>query len=234
MKIRRLFSVIWRINAVLILCAGALVTLLMAFLATQTFSDLTRKRRVADVAHKNLDEIKVAVEQLGSFESIPGSAWLRAPLLVRETFAFSSGSKEAVSERNYLYFDAVTRATHWLRPDNSGILLRSFALSRESGDGKTGDAIAHVHVSVESDTNGDSRLSGNDAKRVALSSPEGRDLRALADDVDEVKDIRLLPSGNVLLLYAKGDALFSVEVDPHAVTAAVVAHEVAITPLPPR
>lgn len=91
-----------------------------------------------------------------------------------------------------------------------------------------------MHVSAESDTHGDSRLSGNDAKRVALSSPEGRDLRVLADDVDEVEDIRLLPSGNVLLLYAKGDALFSVEVDRQAVTAAVVAHEVATTPLPSR
>ncbi len=215
----------------LILCAGALVTLLMAFVAVQTFNDLSRKRRVADVAHQNPDEIKISVEQLGSFESIPGSAWLRAPLLVRETFAFSSSSKEAVSERNYLYFDAATRATHWLRPNNSGILLRSFALSRGNGDGKTAEAITYVHVSVESDTNGDSRLSGNDAKRVSLSSLDGRDLRVLADDVDEMKDIRLLPSGNVLLLYVKGDALFSVEVDPHAVTAAVVAHEVAIMPL---
>ncbi len=125
MQTRRLFSLIWRINAIVILLVGLIAGAVLSVAGYLLFKDATRTRHVDNVANTALGNVRETAAELGSFGEIPGASVLRAPLNVRQTYALGSGSKEAGSTRNYLYFEPSTRATSWLRPSMGGRILSS-------------------------------------------------------------------------------------------------------------
>src|SRR5439155_1601378 len=79
---RRLFAVIWRVNAVLILLTAVLACAVLSFGAWQIYREATRTRRVSAVVNIAEDRIDRSRLQLGSFQKIEGSGVLRAPLQI--------------------------------------------------------------------------------------------------------------------------------------------------------
>ena len=151
---------------------------------------------------------------------------LRAPLTVRQTYSLGSGSKEAGSTRNYLYFEPLKRSAYWLRPSMDGVILRSIALPpAEYGEEKQ-NAVVYVHVTVEKDTNGDDRLTESDAKQIAISAPNGKGYRVLVAKADRLNEATLLTSGQLLILYSTGAKLAAVELNPNVLSSPVAEYEV--------
>ena len=88
MTSRRVFAVIWRLNAVLILLTAVLACAVLSFGAWQIYRDATRTRRASAVVNIAEDRIDRSRLQLGSFQKIEGSGVLRAPLQIEQQYAF--------------------------------------------------------------------------------------------------------------------------------------------------
>jgi hypothetical protein len=226
MQTRRLFAIVWRINAFLILGVGILATVVLSYAAFTLFKDATRTRHVDNVANAALGEIQKETAEIGSFEEIPGSEVLRAPLNVRQTYSLGSGTKEAGSTRNYLFFDPSSRSTYWLKPSMEGLILKAKSLpSSEEYGQKKPDTSVVVYLAVEQDSNGDERLTSADKKLIAVSDPKGKNYRVIVDSVDRLNEARLVRPDRLLILYSKGAKLNAMELNPQQLNAPVNTYE---------
>lgn len=221
----RINNIVWRINAYIILFGVGLSAVLFYFLMIR---DATRYRQVDHLANAVVvGDVRASTSALGVFEAIAGTAVLRAPLTVQQTYALGSGSKEAGSTRNYFYFDPSARSGHWLLSDTQSVILSSSGLpaSARYGD-KAQAAVVFVHQVVDKDTSGDDRLSDTDARLIAISAPDGTGYRVLVRQADRMNHATLLSPRQLLILYAQGTSLRAIEVDPTDASAPATEYEV--------
>ena len=226
MNHRRFFAFVWRVNAVLILLVGVLAAVVLTVLGYMLLKDATRTRTVDDVANLALGDIDKQSAEIGAFHAVPGVAVLRAPLRVQETYALGSGSKEAGSTRNYLHFDPSSKSAYWLKPSMEGLILQSEQLPKSEYGQPEPDTVAFVYVSVERDSNGDSRLTATDVKSIAMSDASGKNYRTVVEKADRLNDARLIAPDRLLILYSIGTQLAAVEVNPQQPSAPVQAYDV--------
>lgn len=229
MQTRKLFTHIWRINAVLILLAGLLAVGLLCVAGVSLISSLSRPRHVDNVAATALGEAKESSAELGSFETIIGSPVLRAPLTVRHSGPLGSGY-ESGTTRNYLYFDPTTRSTHWLCPSMEGVVLSSTALPADDYGAPKTNAVVAVHVIVSKDSNNDKRLTDDDSKQIAVSAPDGTGYRVVVTQADRINKALMLSPTRLLILYSMGNKLAAVEVNPSNLAATPTTYEIPIAP----
>lgn len=226
MNHRRFFAFVWRVNAVLILLVGVLAAVVLIMFSYLFFKDATRTRAVDDVANLALGDIDKQSAEIGAFHAVPGVAVLRAPLRVQETYALGAGSKEAGSTRNYLHFDPSSKSAYWLKPSMEGVILQSEQLPKSEYGQPEPDAVAFGYVSVERDSNGDSRLTATDVKTIAMSDASGRNYRTVVEQADRLNDARLIAPDRMLILYSVGTRLAAVEVNPQQPSAPMQAYDV--------
>jgi hypothetical protein len=86
--------------------------------------------------------------------------------------------------------------------------------------------VAFVYVSVERDSNGDSRLTATDVKSIAMSDASGKNYRTLVEKADRLNDARLIAPDRLLILYSIGAQLAAVEVNPQQPSAPMQAYDV--------
>jgi hypothetical protein len=212
MNTRKLFTSIWKINAVIILLAGLLTIAVLAFIA---FEEATRTRdveHVANIADTGIDKSKT---ELTDFTDVNGTAIMRAELRVDQEYAFSSGSKQASSVRNYLFFDSVNKSTHWLRNDNKGVIFafHSLPVQSYSGEDKDKPIVAFLYLIADKDTNNDKRLTESDLKDIAVSDATGKRFKVVINGIDRFNGSRFQENGHVLILYTAASHLKVADLD---------------------
>ena len=213
MNSRKLFSSIWRINAIVILFAGILAIGVLAVVMWFFVKDATRTRHVNNVASVAGEVIDKSKAEIGDFTRIDGIKVLRASLSVKQEYAFSSGSKEANSIRNYLFFDPTQKSTYWLKNNSDGLILSTHNLPEHDYRDKDKTTIAFIYVLVEKDTNNDGKLTENDLKDIAISEANGERFKVVINDVDRLNGVSLLENGHALILYSAAYSLKVADVD---------------------
>jgi hypothetical protein len=210
---RRFFSLVWRANAILLLLTGILACVVLLVAVLQIFRDATRTRQAVDVLNVAGEQIDRSKTSLGYFVTVAGCAVLRAPLHVQQTYAFGSGSKEATSVQNYLFYDPSDGSSRWLVPGNKGLFLATHELPEHEYSKPERPVVTVLYELVEADTNGDQRLTESDAKVVAVSDPSGSRFTRLFTGVQEVNGTTLTPQGHILVLYTVSATLRAAEID---------------------
>ena len=210
---RRFFAVVWRVNAVLILLTTVLACAVLAFAAREIFKEAIRARQATGVVNVAEEQVDRSRAELGKFEIVRGTRLLRAPLQIEQTYGFSSGSKEATSVQNYLFYDPSDGSSHWLLPGNKGLFLSEHELPEREYSKPEPPLIAVVYELVEVDTNGDKKLTASDAKAVAVSDPSGSRFTRRLTGVEEVHGTTLTTNGNILILYTAASTLKAAEID---------------------
>lgn len=212
MKRARFFALVWRLNALIILLAGTVGLLVLVYAAIVIFNDLTRTRHASGIINIAEEQIDTTRTSLGDFELVEGTPILRAPLYLHQEYAFSSGSKAASSTQNYLYFDSLSRAPYWLMPGNRGLILETKEFpSHEYGE-KAEPTRVVMYLSVDSDSNGDGKLTSNDAKSIAISDPTGKRFASLLGNVEQANGAQLL-NDSLLIFYTSEGSLRVAEID---------------------
>lgn len=203
----RLFSLIWRVNALVILAAGLAGLALVLVIFFQLVREYREPRRVEGVVNLANEEVESEVIEFGQFEVIPGSSYLTAALFTDQGYELGSVSKSSRSSRNYLFFDPVTRAAHWLLPDNDGLVewRHQFPDPRRSSDPKPVKGV--LWQVIDSDTNGDRKLTDSDLSSIYVSGASGRPLRRLLDGVQQVLGANPIASNDVSLMFLKDNTL---------------------------
>ena len=213
MSSRRFFVIVWRANAILILVTALLACAVLTYAAWQIYREATRTRQatgVMNVADEQIDRSKL---QLGAFEGIAGTDVLWAPLQLQQVYGFSSGSKEAMSVQNYLFYNSADGTSRWLVPGNKGLFLSARELPEREYTKPEKAVVAVVYELVEADTTGDGKLTANDAKTVALSDPIGSRFTRVLTMVEEINWTTLTKNGRVLVLYTAASVLKAAEID---------------------
>ena len=214
MTTRRFFAAVWRANALLILVTALLACTVLTYGAWQIYRETTRTREatgVMNVAEEQIDRSKV---ELGRFEAIAGTEVLRAPLELQQVYGLRSGSKEATSVQNYLFYDPADGSSHWLVPGGKGLFLSARDLpERTYTKPEQADVVVVVYDLVEADTNGDGKLTASDVKTIAVSDPIGTRFTRVLTGVEDINGTMLLKSGRLVVLYTTSSVLKAAEIE---------------------
>jgi hypothetical protein len=222
MKSRQFFIYVWRINAIVILMAGILASATIAATAVGLLWQLTRTRQVSDVVNvsknpANQDPVKAKTE-VGTFTTVAGTVFVKAPLYLIQEYEYLSGSKESNSIQNYVFFDTTKKTSTWLRPENKGLILSKNAFPElidstfEAGKAPT---TAYVYLLAEQDTNNDQRIDRDDQKKIAISDPSGGRFKVLIEQVDRFNGVTAIKdqADRISVLYVANQKLKASEVD---------------------
>ncbi len=202
MKRTRFFSVVWRINALLILGVGIGAFALLLVGGALFVKDFMRPRHTENVAYLAPDQVDKSGSELGSFEPVDGTSTLRAALRLTQDYSIGSVSKESSSVQNYLYVDTGTHASHWLIPDNRGLIVATTELpAGRYGNRDESPLEAVVYELVDADSDSDKKLTKKDLITIAVSDPEGRSLVRLFKNVQRLNSAQLAGKGKLVLFY---------------------------------
>ncbi len=173
MELTRYERIVWKLNALIILVAGSMALFVLAVAGFRLLQDLLRTRHVSSVVNITPETRAAERLMLGQFSRIEGTDWLSAPLNGAQEFNQSYYEKSGSSVRNYLFFNANSKKSHWLINGNSSLVTADYSLfSAPSAAYGNRTTVAHLYVVVNRDSNGDSRLSSADQLTV-LFAPVG-------------------------------------------------------------
>jgi hypothetical protein len=212
MNATRFFRYIWRINAVLILFTAILVTCMLAIFLVQLLdSGGNRSRQAVDVA--NTPEFESEPASLGTLHEVDGTTFLRAPLTFGKRYGGKalSGSMKPYSTRNYLFLDSETLAVRWLFPADTQLIVDSDELREsialEGGSTKPARRTnAFSYQVVDTDSDGDGRLTPEDLLTLGYSRPDGSEYTVAIEGISRVmgSTTNALGSKHVVLYEADG------------------------------
>ena len=205
---QRVFRYIWRINAVLILVAAAIITFGIGFLLLWEFGDRTTRNRAAESGIPVQAADSRAPLVLGRVSMVAGTNVMRADLFAnRKGLEFSSGGGGYGENRNILFIEPDHKAGHWLLPDNDHVIGESYDVLDDT-DRKAKRVIATA-VLVKPTSGSPEMTTG----KLLLFDPTGRKIVEVANNV---RDIHLasLSSGEVAVLYERDRRLVLSAFDP--------------------
>ena len=174
---QKVFRLLWRINAVLILVAAGAITFGVGTLLVGQFGASLARVREAEsgplVAGTTTDPHLF----LGQSSVVPGTSFMRADLLLhRDGGGFSSGGY--AETRNVLFIDPAEKESRWLLPDDKHIIVESSDVVANEDPGKSKRVVATVVLVKAGD--GDRQTSKG---RLLLFGPSGSPIIEVADGV---------------------------------------------------
>lgn len=202
-KPTRLFRYIWRIDAILILIAGALITIgATALIIPEIRRSAPQKDSL--VTNTGPDDASSLQLQLGHAEVVPGTAVLRAELQTeKEGKGFSSGGYSET--RNILFIDPDKKEGRWLLPDNEHVIEDSTEVLEKS----SGSASQIVATAAVVRAAGDSSKPG----RILLFDATGKKVVEVAKDATDLR-LATLTGDYVLVLFERNHRLVRANFDP--------------------
>lgn len=212
MEENRFFTLIWRFNGLVIAVAGGLAIVLMAFVCYQLFEETTRQRNVTNVV--NVEEHGAdETWELGYLSTISGSTYVVMPLNSEQDIARASFSKSSYSPRNYLFVDIESDNRSWLLPHTDFLFLDRKSITRARTPDSEAVVLAFLYVLVKSDSNGDGRLTENDARTLALSSPDGSNYTEVLSNLDEVLGTSHSGGTSIFVVYQRQGVAYTATIN---------------------
>lgn len=212
MEENKFFRFVWRFDGVLFMIAGVLLIGVLAIAGYKIARDVTRERNTCNIV--NVQE-GVDLEEnwlLGRMMDIQDSPWAMIPLNSDQSYAQSYYSKSSSSARNYLFVNSRTNEKHWLFKTNQYLIAHAIFLPKTGYGPREKPVRVILYQIVKSDTNGDERLTDEDLKTIALSSPDGRDYKEILDGIDMVVGHKLVDENNLFIVFQKNGVGFSANV----------------------
>lgn len=212
MKAKLFFVYVWRINAIILLCAGVLAIALLlvaGYMLVKPFSVDRSEQREDDVVvlPQTVDPAsKVPVATLRDFEQIQGSVVLRAALAYPASKNGMYSSYRAQHQvKNYLFFNPTTRQSYWLLPPKSAHeIAETIELFEQYAAAVNQPPKAVLYVTAPATSSA--------PVRVLLSSPEGTNLQTVIEQADQLKKAYMMSDDRILLLYSNRKTLMAKEV----------------------
>lgn len=198
MTMDRLFTIIGRINSVLLL-----VVLLGAGVAVgwmTAASNRWERRGAVEVPEANSSMKPSVMLSFDRLENVTGANAQMLRLTTRERSSkFSSGGGGSET-RNVLFLTGTAKTARWLFKDHKNIILN---LSQLHADPEQATKALYFEY-VTDDTNGDNQLSSEDHSNVALTTPDGTGFTEVLHNVDRIFSFDVLDQVHLSVVYQKG------------------------------
>ena len=218
MEKSQFFRIVWRFNALIILCAGILAIGVLLFAGYTIVSEFTRDIDTRSVV--NVDEASEVEENwsFGVMVDIDGSPYLMIPFNSDQAYDQSFSRKASLSVRNYLFIHSETNEQHWLFDTDAYLIannvhLSEKILSENIAAMDENDVQAILYQVIKTDTNGDQRLNYMDLQTIGLSHPDGQRYTDIVSEIDSLIGHRLINSDTLLVLYQKNGTGYSLRIN---------------------
>lgn len=209
MKKKPFFRFLWSFNSVVI---TLFILLGIGFLVFNIIGEILRNRKPAVITNVAADPEGREKWVLGTIQEVEGSPWILLPLISerKDLSASEPGMRKGLHSysegystpsRNVLFVNQETRDMHWLFSENAQLVTRIETVSRlpRYEKGRVADAILY-HV-VTTDSNGDGKLSSDDATDIAGSKTDGTHYRTIVKSVDRLFGVKTATADTFILLY---------------------------------
>jgi hypothetical protein len=124
MTIRRLFTYIWRVNAVLILFVGGLAAVALIYSLYHLAKDVTAQTSVYGKLQTNDSGVSHTSNwKLFGFTRVGETPYFYSSLTDTQSYSYGMRSKESYGVANYLFYDSQTGISHWLFPTRDWLCL---------------------------------------------------------------------------------------------------------------
>ncbi|WP_321472887.1 hypothetical protein [uncultured Paludibaculum sp.] len=209
------FRMVWRVNAVLILVAGAGACIGLGFAAWTFLLGSQAAYRLNDV---------VPVEQkgeerwwLGGFEPVAGSGYVVAPVSSMQSYQVGTFGKEASAVRNYLFVHLADKSSRWLIPHHKGLIVGMERYGAEGlipgSDSEKRPVKWLVFQIVPADTNGDKSVTGEDRLVLGVANADGSHYVEVVKDIDGFLGSTWVAGDRLVLFYTSGGKNVVSEID---------------------
>ncbi|CAG36110.1 hypothetical protein [Desulfotalea psychrophila] len=209
MKESRFFTLVWRINGLLLMVAGVLAIGISTFAGYKIITDIVRERSSSNIV--NVEEKDAIKEewQLGYLTNIEGGPYVMSPLRSEQNYAQSYYSKSSTSARNYLFINGTTNEQHWLLSSHQYLIVDFELLSER----REKDVQAILYRVVKTDSNEDKRLTGDDTLTIGLSLPTGAGYKEILQGVNTFIGQRVITPTTLLIIFEQGGIGYSANVN---------------------
>jgi hypothetical protein len=217
------FRWVWRANAVLLLgtCIAALAAIAALSKSFFVGVDVDPPQTVTNVAGT---DIGAEALELRQFEKVKGTQLMFAPLAAKADRTIESSASYAYGSilgttRNLLFFDIETRNTHWLfTGNNQRIPSVAFITDPSSedcgyGSGKACVGTVTTQAILLEIAPGPGAGPAPTTRRLAIASPDGRQLTTIASNADGLLGSYKTPTGSLLVFYSVAGAVRVAEID---------------------
>jgi len=212
MEDNKFFKYVWRINGIIVLIAGVLAIGVLTFVGYKLYFEATSNHSLRNIV--NIQEESEVDEdwRLGHMAEIKGSPYVMVSLNSDQRYTQSYYSKSSLSPRNYLFINSTTNEQHWLFGHNKYLIADTAMLSEHGLARDDRNVRAILYQVVKKDTDGDRRLTSEDAKTISISRTDGRGYRELIEGVDIFVGHRTIDKKTLIVLYQKQGVAYSANV----------------------
>lgn len=205
--------IIWRINGI-VLCGLLLVGPVVLGGSIMWYMKRGTQRYV-QTAMKNNDVDHQEYLRFGSMDRIDGRSIYQSKLYAVKDKSFRLNSKSAFFFRNVMFYDPDTGQQHFVFDHHQRFISKEYTLYNEPHthyQDKT-DAItqAFIYEVSSHDTNGDGQVDWDDRVTLYVTDYQGRHLKTITEDVDDVINIEQRSPEAVLIFIVKANNYYVLE-----------------------
>jgi hypothetical protein len=210
----RFFKFVWRFNGIIIMVVLVLALGAVCFNMGKELFSARSPQVIKNVAEDPLGQEKW---RLGYPQQIEGTNYIYIPLVSELEYAkphetsFSkglhsyggSGDIYSSPTKNILFVNTVSNQMKWLFPTNNQLITEVRLLSKSQDYGKR-KIEAIMYELVQKDTNGDKKLTADDASLIAFSMPDGSRYAEVISGADRVIDVLLVEKSVFIMFQTQG------------------------------
>ena len=210
MRARLWSRTLWRVNAVVVLVAGLLVSAAAVVVIVAVVREASRDPTARERVRREPEVAKGDVFELGAMTRLRGTPLLLIELTSRQRYNSGSYTAEPASVRNLLFYDSETGKSSWLFAQYG--LLTGVRPLAERGDDKA--RIRWIMLeSIAQDTNRDGRLTAGDAHALGVVDADGQNYKDLLENVERILGVEFLSDSVVDVAFTAVDADYIAEID---------------------
>ena len=210
MRARLWSRTLWRVNAIVVLMAGLLVSAAAVMVIVAMLREMPREPLARESSRHEPEVAKGDVFELGAMTRLRGTPVMLIELTSRQRYSSGSYTSEPASVRNLLFYDSETGKSSWLFTQYG--LLSGVRPLAERGDDKA--RIRWIMLeSIAKDTNRDGRLTAHDAHALGVVESDGQNYKELLENVERVLGVEFLSDTTVDVAFTAVDADYIAEVD---------------------
>lgn len=199
MRAHRFFRGVWRFNALVILFAGILAIGALTFSAFYALRAMFREREVVAVFNADEQEGIRETLSLGRATQITGHPWLLVAVESDQKHDQAYFSRSTVAARNYGFVSA-SELPRWLYPHNRFLVVDASQLPASEYSERDKPTTVVSFVVVQSDTDGDKRLTPSDLCKLVFTKPDGTGSKVVLENLRHVVSQEMMGE-QVVVLY---------------------------------
>jgi hypothetical protein len=197
----RFFSVVQRINSVLMLLVLLGAAALLIFISSE--SKGWQRHRAVEIAPTGTGDKKPILVSFDRAEEIIGSNTQLLKLTTQEMGSKFSSGGYGPETRNVLFLNGEEKAARWLFKDNKSLFLTVAQLHEQSSKKEDAPTKALYFEYVSNDTDGDGNLSSADHSNVGLAKPDGTGFIAIVTNANRVFSYDLIGTNMLSIVFQK-------------------------------